>query len=343
MNWKAISVGALGIFSIIMSCIDSASDRQLSNDVKNMAVDARSDTMREELNSAQKTIDLADEVSKRERKEINEQIGKWKKLNDYDARLNDIHQRAVDELCEFKNSINYSSRKQDIEDAADDALESFKESIDYDYEIDELEDEIETAKSLYKKHCKLYEIAGNNDDDISDTVNELKKSEKEKMEETVKKAQGKISEIKAKVSSEKAKIDRKKQSELRELENELQTTRTRINKTESEETAVIKKEYETASEDIRKAVFSKRTDDEIAAQENYYYCKERIANQKDIDAKRANEFYNNTPRHEQWAAWLKQNKCPKWFVAGVGALPLLPAGYLIVNYVSFIYRTLKAM
>lgn len=343
MNWKAISVGAIGIFSIIMSCIDSASDRQLSNDVKNMAVDARSDTMREELNVAQKTIDLADEVSKRERKEINEQIGKWKKLNDYDARLSDIHNRAIDELSEFKNSINYSARKQDIEDAAEDALEAFKESIDYDYEIDELEDEIETAKSLYKKHCKLYEIAGNNDDDVSDTVNELKKSEKEKMEETVKKAQGRISEIKSKVSSEKSKIDRKKQAELRELESELQATRTRINKTETDETALVKKEYETAAEDIRKAIFSKRTDDEISAQENYYACKERISKQKEIDSERAREFYKNTPRHEQWAAWLKTNKCPKWFVVTVGSLPLLPAGYLIVNYIGFLYKTVKAM
>ena len=343
MNWKAISVGVLGIFTIILSGIDSASDRQLSKDVKTKAVDARSDTMRNELNEAQKTIDLADEVTKRERKEITEQTNKWKKVNNYDGRLSDIHQKAIDELRDFKTSINYFNRKRDIEDVAEDAIEAFKESIDYDYEIDELEEEIETAKSLYKKQCKLYEIAANNDDDISDTVSELKKSEKEKMDATVKKAQEKISEIKSKVSSEESKINRKKQADLRELENELQTTRTRIDKAESDDIATVKKEYNEAVEDIRKAVFSKRTEEELAAQENYYNSKERISKQKEIDAQRAQEFYTNTPKHERWAAWFNENDCPKWFVASVGSIPLIPAGYLIVRYVRFLYRTVKAM
>lgn len=343
MNWKAIALGTIGISSIILSYIDSAADKQLSKDAGKKAISDRSETTRRELNDAQKTIDLADEVSKRERKEINDQLNKWKKVNDYDDRLRSIHQKAVDELSEFKASINYYDRKQDIEDEAEDAIEAFKESIDYDYEIDELEEEIEDAKSLYKKHCKLYDIAGGGDDDVSDAVGELKKSEKEKMDSAVKKANEKISELKAKVSAEKSKIDRKKQSELRELEQELQSTKTRINKTETEETGLVKKEFEAAETQIREGVFAKRTQEEIAAQENYFMSKERLSRQKEIDAERAREFYTNTPKHEKWAAWLNENKCPKWFAVTVGVLPLVPAGYLISSYVGFLYRTVKAM
>ena len=333
----------LGLGGLIAGLIGNAADRQYSADADKEAVLNRDEKTVEKLDSALKSIEVADDVAKRERKEISDLVKKWKLENDYDGRLRDIHQNAMSELDEFKRSIDYYNRKQTIEDEAEDALEAFKESIEYDFEVSNLEDEIETAKNVYKKRSKLYELAGDSDDEISDTVSSLKKAEKDKMDSVVSKAQNKINEFKSKVSSEKTKIDRKKQADLRDLESELQTTKTRITKAENEAAELIRKEFNKADEAIRNEVYKKRTEAENKAIEVYQECMNVLEDQKKIDAQNAKNLYDSAKAAEKWANWFNKNGVPKWLVVGVGLLPFIPVGYLVIGYSKFLYQTVKAM
>ena len=343
MNWKAISFAMLGIGGFIGALIDSAADRQLYSDVNKKAVLDRDEKTVEKLDEALKNIELVDELNKRERKEIGDEVKKWKLANDYDGRLNRIHLDAENEIREFKESINYFDRKQEIEDKAESALDIFKESIEYDYEVEQLEDSIENAKLSYKKRSKLYDLAGHGDNDISDTVGELKKAEKEKMENAVKKAEDQIQELKNKVNAEKTKIDRLKNSELRTLENETSATSRKINQAAAEASDVIRKEFAAADADIRKKITDKRSDAENEAMDLYQESKDILEEQKIIDAKTARDLYANTPMHEKWANWFNAAGWPKWLVIGLGSLPFIPAGYLLFSYTKFLVQTVKAM
>ena len=342
MNWKLMSIGSLGIFGMIMTVIYSLADDQLSVDAGKKAIEMHSAQIESELKDANSKIELVDELNKRENKEIQEEISKWRKLNNYESRQREIHRATENEMLEFKGSIDYYNRKQSILDAADDKLTAVKESMDYDYEIKKFEKSIEEAKSLCKKKCRLYDIAAN-DESVSEDVDSMKNKAKAVRDETIKEAKDGIKELKNKIESESNKINREKQAELRDLEYELQSTRTRLNKQETEKSDALNKEYCDAKDAIREQVIAKRTEEEIAALSDYDQYKERLNDQKIADADQAMDIYNNTPSHEKIASYLKSSHCPRWFAGIVGTLPMIPAGYLFFSYGRFVYRTLRAM
>ena len=342
MNWKTTSIVSLGLSYFFAQLINTAANVQYSTDSDKRAIMNRDTNTVQKLEDAVNGINLADEVAKRERKEIDEQTKKWKFENNFEGRLKTIHQDAVNELNEFKQSIDYFDRKQGIIDEAENAIDIFKESIDYDYEIGNLEDDIDTAKSIFKKRSKLYDLA-KDDEDISETADELKKAEKEKMDAAIKKAQDKIEEINSKVQNEKSKIERKKQSDLRELDKELASVKSRIEKAENEASEIVRKEFNLASEDIRNAVYKKRTDKEVKALDSRQEFVSYLEEQKRIDEHNALDLYESSSRSERWANWFKTNGWPKWLVGTIGVLPIIPATYLMVCYGKFVYQTLKAM
>ena len=342
MNWKMISVGSLSIFAIVLQMIDAAANRRLSLDAGEKAVTMHSAETQSALDDAQKKIDLVNNLNKREAKELNDRTNSWKKLNNYESRKRDIHRSSMAELEEFKDSIDYYGKKQNIVDAADDELLAFKESIDYDYEIKAKETIISDAKNRYKKQCKLYDIAAN-DENMSDDVSTLKNKAKEAMDDTVKTTKAEIQELKNKVDSELNKINRKKQSELRELELELQSTKTRLQKQEEEAIKAVDEEYKAAKDAIRSEIDAKRTEEELTALSEYEQSKDRLNDQSSTDASVALDIYNNTPRHEKFAGYLRSIKCPRWFAALCGTLPLIPAGFLIFSYGKFVVKTVAAM
>ena len=342
MDWKLISLGSIGLFAFLINAISQISNQQYSIDANEKAVAMHTDEIERELNEANNKISLVDALNKRENKEIQDEINSWKRLNNFESRKREVHRLCENEMVEFKDSINYYDKKQSIIDAADDELQAFKESIDFDYEVKTREKIIDEAKSLYKKKCKLYDVAAS-DDSVSEDAGALKAKAKSAMDETVKDTKSEINELKNKVEAEKNKINRKKQNELRALEYELQSTKTRLNKQETEQINAIEKEFENAKKDIRQRVIAKRTDDEISALSEYDKFKDRLSDQKIADADCAMDIYNNTPAYNKIAAYLKSIKCPKWFVGLVGILPMVPAGYLFFGYAKFVMQTISAM
>lgn len=342
MNWKLISLGSIGIFALIVNMISEAADRQLSVDAGEKAVKLHSAETEQQITEANDKIALVDALNKREQKEIRDETNSWMKLNNYESRKREVHRACENEMVEFRESVNYYNRKQSILDEADDKLTAVKESMDYDYEIKKHEGTIDDAKSLYKKKCKLYDIAGN-DDAVSEDAAAMKAKAKAAMDETVKEAKDSIKELKSKLDVEANKINREKQAELRDLEYELQSEKTRLAKVENEQLDAIEKELSIAKDDIRAKVIAKRTDEEVAALSDYEQCKDKLSDQKIADADKAMDIYNSTPSYERMGAYLRKIKCPKWFAGLVAVLPLIPAGYLGFVYGNFVVKTLKAM
>ena len=343
MNWKFISLLSLGFGTMMAGLISSAADRHLSNTAGDMAVEQRAEGVEEDLKWAHDNIDKADKIIARERKEILDGVRAWKREASYDEKIRDIHNVAMEELREFKESIQYDTRRQDIDDEYDDALDSFKDSIDYDYEMDLANAEIRDAESVYKKHCKKIENASDGDDAISDALKDVKKAEKEKMDEAVKEAKAKISSLKNKVSTEEARLNRKKQAAIRELDQELQATKTRLNKQEAEACKILNDGKTKVENELRKSVTEKRTDEEQKILDWYDESRTVIDSQKRKDSELAKEIYETMPEHEKWAGYFKANNVPKFMVGAVAALPLIPTGYLVWRYTKFIWNVLRAM
>lgn len=343
MDWKLISLGSFGVGLIVVSWINSVADANFVEASKEKALNQRDPETERKLQDAKKNIELANELTKRESKEKHDELRNWKRENNYDSKIRDIHDTAVSELIDFKASIGYYDRKKDIEDEYEDALEAFKESIDYDYEAAILDAEIEDAKLRYKNRCKKIEKISAADDDISEALSNIKKSEKEKMEETIKNTKTKISSLESKLSQEETKLNRKKQADLRELESELQATKTRLNKEEADKCKVLNAEKDKIEEEIRKKIIEKRSAKETKLLDQYDEYVNLVNQQKTDDALLANDIYKNTPQYEKWAEWLKKKDCPKWLFIFMSALPIIPAGFLLKTYVTFVYRTAKAM
>lgn len=343
MNWKLISLATAGFMGIAANYINEAANKHFLKISRERALMSISEETLDRLEKAKETVNLANEVATRERKAHSENMKTWKKEHNYDTRVRDIHQKTVEEMDEFKRSIGYFDRKQDIEDEYDDAVEAYKESVDYDYEVSLLEAEIEDAKNAYKKRCRKIEAATSGDDEISDALSDLKKSEKEKMDETVKEAKSKLSGMKNKLAAEESKLSRKKQQALRDLEGELQATKTKLEKIESEEMGKLYAEVNKYEEQSYESIEKLRSEKDKAALNEEDDALAFINSQKECDAKTATEIFENAPRYERWAEYLKAKECPRWLVAFVGALPLIPVGFAVEKYVKFVYHVVAAM
>lgn len=343
MNWRNISFGIIGIASAIGILVAESVDKYYSKKVDEKSLAQRDEATTDELNNAWEIVNNVDQMNKREAKELNEQVRQWKKLNNYDGKLRDIHQSVISELDDFKNSINYYERKQEIIDEADEELETFKDSIDYDYEIDTLNEDIEKAESIYKKRCRLFDISSSNDDDVSETVSNLKNAEKEIMNEAVKKAKSKIKELEADVANEKTKIDRKKQQQLKALESEISATKNQLDKRENDESSVIRQSFREAEQKFRSDIQGKRTDEETKALEKYDESHDTIDRIYREDAQRANSIYENAKPYEKWGEYLSNAGCPKWFFISVATVPFAAITYIGYAYVKFVVMTVENM
>lgn len=340
MNWTYFSLGTSFFVGLLANMINSAASEAYKKSAHILAENSRTEEVTKKLKEADDTIKLANEVSERESKEISQEISKWEIENSYRTRMSAVHNAAVNELNDHKESINYFNRKDDIENNAANALDDAKDALDYDECMRIYDRRIRDAQATYKRKSDFLSVAGKDDDDI---VSELKKAEKKRMEETVAEAKARKEELKAKLSKEESRINRQKQNDLRSLENEISSTKSVIQQKEREASMAITKEREAALENIRNKVYEKRSESELQALGKKWSSQKFIEEQHIEETKRAAQMYKDATRAEKWGSYLKANEVPKWFVLMVGALPLFPAGYLIQKYVKFVFNTVKAM
>ena len=343
MDWKFLSLASLGFGALVAGMISGAADRHYSKAVSDIAASSRDEGIDEELEHAKKTIEQADQVAARERKEILEGVRAWKRQSGYDEKIREAHLKTTDSLLEFKESISYDTRKQEIEDTYENDLDIFKESIDYDYEMALAEGKIEDAKNLYKRRCKKLDIASGGDSDISDALSDVKKAEKEKMDEAIKEAKSSIASLKNKVSTEDNKLTRKKQAALRELDAEILPTRNRLQKEEQEACKLLENEKTKVETELRATVSARRSAADQTALDLAEDSHMIIDRQIQKDAELAKKLYENAAESEKWGRYFKAHGVPKVFVGTAGVLPLVPVGYLVWKYTKFVAGVIRAM
>ena len=343
MNWKTIALGGGAVLCAAISGLATAVNQSYSRNAHDKAESFRTEEEKEELSAANEVIRLAEAVRNREGKELTEKMRDWDIKNSYKETVREINRTAAEAIDAFKESINYDDRKEEIEQAAEDAIESFKDSIDFDDKIESLNDDISMANELFNKRCRLYNIADTDDEAISDAVRDLKKIEKDKRDNAIRAAKDDIQELKDKVDKEKSEINRKMNSELRELDKELIQTKNSVEKKRVEQLSVIDKKRDKYKSEVMDAMNRSRTDAEVHALQNDLTCRSRVKEQDQIDAQRAVDFYRNAPNYEKWAAYMREKHVPKWVVAFVGSLPLIPACWGIWAYARFLWMTVKTI
>lgn len=340
MNWTYFSLGTSIFVGCLANWINESANAAYRKNAAAIAEGMKSEETLNQLKAAESTVKLADEVTARESREISKELATWDIKNDYNTRINEIHKSSLNEIDTLKESINYYARKDEIENTAETAIEDFKEDISYDEMMALYNGKISSATSSYKRKAKLYDLAGSDDDD---TVSELKKIEKKKMEEVIEEVKAKKSELNVKLEKEQNRINRQKNNDLRALEAEVNPGKNAIMQKEREATALITKERDAALNSIRENVHSKRSESEIKALNEKWNSQKFIDDQKISDTRNALDVYRNASTSDKWGAWLKANDVPKWLVALIAALPLIPAGFIVERYFKFVINTIKAM
>lgn len=340
MNWKLIAAGTMVVINAGFGILEIAADRHLKKTAKAKAMDIRPDDEIDAVNVANERLSAYKKLQEREQGVIKHKLETAKKTMRYDARKKEIYANLDSGLEQFKDSIGYDISRNAAIDNYDNGLAAFKESIDYDSNMSTYERMIKEAKDLYEEKKRVLDLAGDNVSDATSTARmEIEKAKGKAVTE----AETKIKALKDQVEAESKRLEKIKQSELQKLESQVLNEKTRLQKSMQKDLDILEDELRDARLEIAKDIEMSRTADDIDAIESYDRNKEVLHQQKLMDDQRAADIYESTPHHEKLASWLKKHQVPKWCVAVVGLLPLIPLGYLTFRYVGLVVNIIKVM
>ena len=340
MNWKLIAAGSMVVINAGFGLLELAADRHLKRVAKERATNIRPEDEMNAFKEANDKLSAYRKLQEREKGAINRQVETAKREMRYDARKKDIYDNINAGVEQFKNSIGYDMNKNRFMDDYDNGLSAFKESIDYDDKISDLEKAIKDAKDIYEEKKRVLDLAGDNVSDATSTARmEIEKAKGKAVSE----AETKIKALKDQVEAESKRLNKIKQEEIQKLEKQVLNEKTRLQNSAQKDLDILEDELRQAKMDIAKNVEAARSAEDIEAIESYDANKETISQQKIMDEQRATDIYESTPHHERLAEWLKKHQVPKWCVAVVGMLPLIPLGYLTFKYVGLVVDVIGAM
>lgn len=340
MRGTTIAIIAAGVCELGIVGLKYAANRHARIRAAEKAISSRSEEVAEALKVAQERCDIFKKCEDREKKEFGLRLNDWKAANHFNDRKNDILNTIERELGEFKDQIGYSDRMDEINGAFDAEVEAFKTTIDYDGNKKKFEAAIADAKSHYESQKAMFEAAG---DDISETAMKLKHASEEAMNAKVKEAKAQLEALEKQLTDETEKLTKKKLNDIRELEEKVSKERIRLDKKSNKDLESLNEELSKAQSDVRREITLERSGDEITASGQHENDIRMIREQKALDAKAADDIFNSTPLEVRYAEFLKEKKVPKAAVAVVGAIPMIPVGYLVYRYGAFVAGILKAM
>ena len=341
MNWKLISVVALGGAQVMLSAVNIASKAYLRKTAKVKAVDIRPEEETEILRKAKDELEAYANLKKTEEKGMANLVDAWKKDTRYDDRKRDIYQALEDEVAQFKTSIGYETKKQAAIDTCENELAAFKESIEYDTKISELEGKISEARKAFEDKSKIADIWS--DGSTTTFASEAKLQAEKEKNKIVAEAESKIKELKAQVDTKKKALEKVKQNDIQKLESQVLNEKTRLQKSTNAELDKLEKELATAKDEFSRDIAEMRTDADREAIRRHNENWETVKEQSFTDARRAADICEETPAHVRIAEWLGAKKVPRWVVAVLGILPLIPLGYLTGQYIALVANVICAM
>ena len=213
---------------------------------------------------------------------------------------------------------------QRLTDEYNAGVEAVKNSIDYDVNKKKFEKAISDAKSHYDSQKALYDLAGT---DVSEDAMKLRHAAEEAMNAKIKEAKANLDILEGKLNAEVEKLTQVKQKGIRELEEKVSKEKIRLDHKADQELEALNTKLSEAEQDINNAILNKRTGADADAEINHSDDIRIIREQKEVDAKAAEDIFNAKPETVKIAEFLKSHKVPKVVVPMFGVVSMAPVGY----------------
>lgn len=341
MNIKLIAeVSTLG-FMCALKTINILAERKFERTrALELAVAENSSEELAKYMKAKEDLDLRDSVLARERKAFQEACHEYKKKTRFDKTKAELYSEVDVSLKNFKDSMGYSDRLAEIKKDAEDAISAFKASVNYDASIDALDREIEAANKKWEAQEKLF---ASTDDAISDTALKLKHAAEDAKNDAIRKAKEQKDILEKQLANEQAKFDAQTKSAVREMEEKIAKEKRRLSELAEKRVNELEHKYDEFKEKTLADIQATRTEVEadsiLMANDN----EELVSIQDSNDYSRSLEITADTPAAERLGWWLKEHHWNKTGVAIIGALPVIPAGYLAYRYGKFVLDVMKVV
>lgn len=340
MKGTTIAFAALGLIDIGMIVLDRAANRHARKLAEAEAIKNRGKEANAVLDAVKKRCDAYDDLIKREKAEFKQNRADWLEANEFNAKKKDILDGVPNGLNEFKKQIGYSDVIQRLTDEYNAGVEAVKNSIDYDVNKKKFEKAIADAKSHYDSQKALYDRAGY---DISDDAMKLRHAAEEAMNAKIKEAKANLDILECKLNAEVEKLTQVKQNGIRELEEKIAKEKIRLDHKADQELEALNAKLAEAECDINDAILNKRTGADADAEINHADDIRIIREQKEVDAKAAEDIFNAKPETVKIAEFLKGHKVPKVVVPMFGVVSMAPVGYLSYRWLKFLGQIMRAM
>lgn len=340
MKGTTIAFAALGLIDIGMIVLDHAANRHARKLAEAEAIKNRGEEANAVLDAVKKRCDVYDDLIKREKAEFKQNRADWLEANEFNAKKKDILDGVSNGLNEFKKQIGYSDVLQRLTDEYNAGVEAVKNSIDYDVNKKKFEKAIADAKSHYDSQKALYDLAGT---DVSEDAMKLRHAAEEAMNAKIKEAKANLDILEGKLNAEVEKLTQVKQKGIRELEEKVSKEKIRMDHKADQELEALNAKLSEAEQDINNAILNKRTGADADAEINHADDIRIIREQKEVDAKAAEDIFNAKPETVKIAEFLKSHKVPKVVVPMFGIISMAPVGYLSYRWLKFLGQIMRAM
>lgn len=340
MKGTTVAFAALGLIDIGMICLDRAANRHAKKLAEAEAIKNRGEEANAVLDAVKKRCEAYDDLIKREKAEFKQKRADWLEANEFNAKKKDILDGVPNGLNEFKKQIGYSDVLQRLTDEYNAGVEAVKNSIDYDVNKKKFEKAIADAKSHYDSQKALYDLAGT---DVSEDAMKLRHAAEEAMNAKIKEAKANLDILEGKLNTEVEKLTQVKQKDIRELEEKVSKEKIRLDHKADQELEALNNKLSEAEQDINNAILNKRTGADADAEINHTDDIRVLREQKDVDAKAAEDIFNAKPETIKIAEFLNDHKVPKAIVPVFGAVSMVPVGYLSYRWLKFLGQIMRAM
>lgn len=340
MKGTTIAFAALGLIDIGMIALNRAAYRHGRKLAEAEAIKNRGEEANAVIDAVKKRCEVYDDLIKREKAEFKQNRADWLEANAFNAKKKDILDGVPNGLNEFKKQIGYSDVIQRLTDEYNAGVEAVKNSIDYDVNKAKFEKAIADAKSHYDSQKALYDCAGS---DISDDAMKLRHAAEEAMNAKIKEAKANLDILEGKLTTEVEKLTQVKQNGIRELEEKIAKEKIRLDHKADQELEALNAKLAEAECDINDAILNKRTGADAEAEINHADDIRVLREQKEVDAKAAEDIFNAKPQTIKIAEFLKDHKVPKAVVPMFGVVSMAPVGYLSYRWLKFLGQIMRAM
>ena len=340
MKGTTIAFAALGLIDIGMICLDRAANRHAKKLAEAEAIKNRGEEANAVLDAVKKRCEVYEDLIKREKAEFKQNRADWLEANEFNAKKKDILDCVPNGLNEFKKQIGYSDVLQRLTDEYNAGVEAAKNSIDYDVNKKKFEKAIADAKSHYDSQKALYDLAGT---DVSEDAMKLRHAAEEAMNAKIKEAKANLDILEGKLNTEVEKLTQVKQKGIRELEEKVSKEKIRLDHKADQELEALNNKLSEAEQDINNAILNKRTGADAEAEINHTDDIRVLREQKDADAKAAEDIFKAKPETVKIAEFLKDHKIPKAVVPMFGVVSMAPVGYLSYCWLKFLGQVMRAM